>query len=227
MFTGLKEHFGICEPFVAPEEVVYKLISELWASADVAQQLICNVGYVGATIGKAVQWVRISWHLCSAGSLVSCITKYLKVGSMKVKLPIQKCGFRSKWMFDKWSNFLETADMSCWQVMAKAKPAEFLYLFGQGKRNTFTQAHRPENHLMVSPRQHKHAVQFRDNLSVDVDCSFFLSCMMYFVSSPVLQPVLLHGWTSTHTLFCQRGPQSRVNTPAAAHSGHGQSHALD
>lgn len=55
MFTGLKEHFGICEPFVAPEEVVYKLISELWASADVAQQLICNVGYVGATIGKAVQ----------------------------------------------------------------------------------------------------------------------------------------------------------------------------
>lgn len=55
MFTGLEEHFGIREPFVAPEEVVYKLINELWASGDVTQQLICNVGNVGGTIGKAVQ----------------------------------------------------------------------------------------------------------------------------------------------------------------------------
>ena len=68
MFTGLEEHFGICEPFVAPEEVVYKLIYNLWASGDVTQQLICNVGNVGATIGKQS---NESEYVCSTGSLDS------------------------------------------------------------------------------------------------------------------------------------------------------------
>lgn len=126
-----------------------------------------------------------------------------------------------------------------------AKWQRFLYLFDPGKRNIniseskkfiFTLLNfndkctdpgcSPENQLRATPRKHKHPVQYNVSLIGTVSLSVCTLTPVCSLDVSVYQPVCsLFCYLDTHTVLAT-WPSSRVNTPAAAHSGHVKSYAL-
>ncbi len=131
--------------------------------------------------------------------------------------------FKFKWIFDNILHFVITAEITAriYAGWVYCKASQFKSLTSTFFLHWNSKCGSLEDQFRVGLSKHKHAVQHKVSLS-----------SLWLCASRLLSPSLYAAcsvtWLDLDTCtVLATWPSSRVNTPAAAHSGGGQSCALD